>query len=100
MEIASIRLTPAGAHSFRRSSKLLNGNVGRRHDFGTVSQTHQRNPLFANASGPFERAALARIFSERLAIGGDRVLELRNPAFPLAEDSQVVAEIVPHPRPH
>ena len=44
--------------------------------------------------GPLERHALAGIFLQGLAIGGDGLLEPRRPALPLAERSERIAEIV------
>ncbi len=66
---------------------------------GAPRKDHHRSALIAGAPRPVERNPIARQFLQRRAIGRDRLLEPRRPAFPLAERQERTAEIVLSRRP-
>jgi hypothetical protein len=79
----------------RRESRLDLLNRQLRHPgiAAPFREQHQGDTLIAGALGPLERHALAGIFLQGLAKGGNGLLEPRRPALPLAEHSERVAEI-------
>jgi len=64
-----------------------------------LGEQHQGNALIAGGRGPSERHARAGIFLQRLAKGGNRLLEPRRAALPLAEYPERIAEIILGPGP-
>src|SRR5262249_55193220 len=58
-----------------------------------LDEEHQRNAFVPKTHGPVERHSLARPFLQRLAIGGDRLLQPCTALLARAERLQRIAEI-------
>src|SRR5260370_41789 len=84
-------------HPARVRAGRLEG-LARRHEPRRHARARGEGPEYSTeisaGRGPLERHALAGIFHEGVAIGGDRVLQLRRPTLALAEGLERIAEIV------
>src|SRR5262245_33584962 len=88
------RRIAAIARRFKRRIDLSERDLAHGGVLPPFGKDHQHDTLVAKAQGPIEWHALARVFLQRLAIGDDRLFELRRPALALPEERKRTAQTV------
>src|SRR5262245_23655891 len=90
---------PGRLHQVTGSLDLCDRGLRHRSIDSTLGEEYQRFALTARGDCPIDRLALAGPFLQRVAIGGDRLLEPGSAALARAERLKRVAEIVLRYRP-